>query len=363
MVWYIKIRKVLERLGLKRSEVDHALFHFEGEWNGVMVSAIITLHVDDGLGGSNHPPYLEWVKTEIAKEFGIKDLGAVKQFLGVEFEHNLASRTLKMHQKTYIKMLLEEQGLSDCNPVQTPMDTSRSNLTEENELSDRRSDYQTLIGKLLFLSICTRPDISYTVNFLAQRSSAPRKSDFEAVKRVFRYLKGTETLGIIYRADDKEILLYGFSDSDWAGEGDRRSISGSAWFLGNCLIDWSSKKQSCVATSSTEAEYVALTPCVQSGIALQSALRHLNIVTPIPHVIWCDNNGSISLASNTSHHTHAKHIDIKYHFIRSHVESGNFELIHVDSEENCADILTKPLPSGSHHHVSNLLGLRVEGVC
>jgi hypothetical protein len=137
MVWYIKIRKVLESLGLVRSEVDHALFHFSGEWNGVMVSAIIALHVDDGLGGSDHPPYLAWVKAEISKEFGIKDLGAVKQFLGVEFERNLMSRTLKMHQQSYIKMLLEEQGLSNCNPIKTPMDTSRSNLTDEKELSDR----------------------------------------------------------------------------------------------------------------------------------------------------------------------------------------------------------------------------------
>ena len=156
MVWYVKIRKVLERLGLKRSHVDHALFHFSGEWNGVMVTAIIALHVDDGLGGSNHPPFLAWVKEEISKEFGVKDLGAVKQFLGVEFERNIASRVLKMHQQSYIRMLLEEQGLSQCNPIKTPMDTSRIN-PEEDPLPNRRSEYQTLIGKLLFLSICTRP--------------------------------------------------------------------------------------------------------------------------------------------------------------------------------------------------------------
>ena len=89
-----------------------------------MVLAIIALHVDDGLGGSNHPPFLAWVKDGISKEFGVKDLGAVKQFLGVEFERNIASHTLKMHQQSYIKMMLEEQALLQCNPIKTPMETS-----------------------------------------------------------------------------------------------------------------------------------------------------------------------------------------------------------------------------------------------
>ena len=173
LVWYCKIRGVLERLGLVRSEVDHALFHFHGEWNGVVMTAIIALHVNDGLGGSNHQPFLDWVKSEICKEFGLKDLGPIRCFLGVEFERDLAKRTLWMHQATYIKVLLEDHGMSNCNPVRTPMDNSRSFLADTPVLLDRRQEYQTIIGKLLFLSICTRTDIAYMVNSLAQYASAP----------------------------------------------------------------------------------------------------------------------------------------------------------------------------------------------
>ena len=157
--------------------------------------------------------------------------------------------------------------------------------------------------------------------------------------------------------------LYGFCDSDWAGESDRKSVSGSAWFLGECLIDWSSSKQTCVALSSTEAEYISLGSCIQSGLALKSALKHLGNPPPIPSFIGCDNEGAISIMSNTSHHSRAKHIDVKYHFSRMHVDSKHFDIIHVASRENCADILTKPLPIESHNRISNLLGLRVEGAC
>ena len=359
LVWYSKIRGILERLGLVRSEVDHALFHFRGTWRGVEVSAIIALHVDDGLGGSNHQPYLDWVKSEIRKEFGLKDLGPVRCFLGVEFERDLANRILWMHQATYIKVLLEDHGMSDCNSVRTPMDTSRAFSVDSPTLLDRRIEYQAIIGKLLFLSLCTRPDISYTVNSLAQHASAPRQCHFDAVKRTLWYLKGTATVGLRYQSDNDAPLtsLIGFCDSDWAGEEDRKSVSGHCWFLGSHLVDWSSKKQSCIALSSTEAEYVALGACVQTGIALRSALVQVNLEPDRPIVIGCDNEGATSLAANSSHHSRAKHIDIKYHFIRSHVRSGAFSVVHVPSRDNCADVFTKPLPYDLHTQFCKMLCL------
>jgi hypothetical protein len=134
------------------------------------------------MGGSSSADFLAWVKSEIMKEFGLKDLGAVKQFLGIEFIRNLTTREMWMHQSSYIETLLEDLGMTDCNPVKTPMDANRPDASDETVLSDRRTEYQTLIGKLLFLSICTRPDISYTVNSLAQFSSAPRQSHFDAIK-------------------------------------------------------------------------------------------------------------------------------------------------------------------------------------
>ena len=359
MVWYVKIRGVFERLGFRRSEVDHSLFVFSGTWRGMHVECIITLHVDDGMGGSNSDAFLAWVKSEIMKEFGLKDLGPVKQFLGVEFVRNLASKELWMHQSSYIRTLLDDHDMSDCNPAKTPMDLARIDPGIDTAMPDRRTEFQTIIGKLLFLSICTRPDISYAVNSLAQHSCSPHAEHFTAIKRVLRYLKGTISLGLYYRADDTDSIsaLRGYSDSDWAGEKDRRSVSGYAWFYGKCLVDWGSKKQHCVALSSTEAEYVALTTCLQSGLALRSSITQINQSVSSPSITRCDNEGAISLSSNTSHHSRAKHIDIKFHFIRSHIEQGTFEIVHVRSKDNGADILTKPLPTDAHAHLVQLLSL------
>jgi hypothetical protein len=359
MVWYVKIRGVFERLGFRRSEVDHALFVFCGPWQGTHVVCIVTLHVDDGMGGSNSDAFLAWIKAEIMKEFGLKDLGPVKQFLGVEFVRDLASKELWMHQASYIKTLLADHDMSDCNPAKTPMDLARIEPGTDTAVPDRRSEYQTLIGKLLFLLICTRPDISYAVNSLAQYSCSPHLEHFTAVKRVMRYLKGTASLGLHYSADASDTIsdLSGYSDLDWAGEKDRRSVSGYAWFYGKCLVDWGSKKQHCVALSSTEAEYVALTTCLQSGLALRSSILQIGQSVSSPSITRCDNEGAISLSSNTSHHSRAKHIDIKFHFIRSHIEAGTFEIVHVRSKDNGADILTKPLPADTHVHLVQLLSL------
>ena len=139
-------------------------------------------------------------------------------------------------------------------------------------------------------------------------------------------------------------MLSGMIDADWAGDrSGRASISGFVWSYGGGPISWSAKKQNCVALSSTEAEYVALTHAVQEGIWLQNSLQQIQVPVPSPLVISTDNNGALSLASNDSSHRRAKHIDICYHFIRSHVENGNFDIVHTPGIINTADIFTKSL--------------------
>ena len=149
--------------------------------------------------------------------------------------------------------------------------------------------------------------------------------------------------------------LMAFSDSDWAGLVNQISVSGYCWFYGSCLIDWGCEKQRTVALSSMEAEYMALTMCLQTGLWLHSSLDQLSLpfVTPIP--IAGNNKGSISLASNSSHHSHSKHIDIKYHFICEHIDSGRFSVYWIHTSNNVADILTKPLQCDLHEvHVLGL---------
>ena len=150
------------------------------------------------------------------KEFGLKDLRPVKQFIGVEFIHDLASKELWMHQASYIKTLLKDHDMSNGNPAKTPMDLAQIEPGVNTALPDRRTEYQTLVGKLLFLLICTRPDISYSVNSLTQHSCSPHLEHFTAIKQVMHYLKGTADLGLHYTAEgsDPILNLCGYSDSD-----------------------------------------------------------------------------------------------------------------------------------------------------
>ena len=355
-VWYKKLRGVLERLSMRRSEVDHALFSFSGEWKGNEVRCLIAIHVDDGIGSSNSLAFLEWIKSEIPQEFGLKDLVDVTQFLGVQFVRNLETRELWMHRKDYVRSLLADYNLLDCNPVATPME-SPCNLSQSGPPSTIRAEYQALMGHLLFLSICTRLDISYTVNRLTQHNSEPRADHLAAAKRVLRYLRGTVDLCLHYKATDAPLSLAAYSDSDWAGLQDRISVSGHCWFYGDCLIDWGSKKQRMIALSSTEAEYMALTLCLQTGLWLRSSLLQLSLPFELPIGIAGNNKGSISLASNSSHHSRSKHIDIKYHFIREHVDAGTFLISWILTASNVADIFTKPLRHNLHE--VHVLGLHV----
>ncbi len=357
-VWYIKLRGVLERIGLARSEADHALFIFCGDWQGEGVHCLLVVHVDDGMAGCNSRPFLDHVKDSILTEFGLKDLGPVRKFLGVEFERSPSTFDLWLHQGEYIDTLLADYDLSDCHPALTPMDATHPFGRETDSFPDVpniKTSYQALMGRLLFLSLFTRPDITLAVNRLAQQNAEPSPRHFASARRVLRYLKGTRDLRMHFGnnpSNPKGLRLdqhggseglVGFSDSDWAGEDDRMSISGYSWFYGGCLVDWGSKKQRTTALSSTEAEYMALSLSIQGGLWLRSSLDQARVGCSLSTALNVDNKSAISLASNASLHGRAKHIDIKYHFIREHIANGTFTILWIPSALNTADIFTKPL--------------------
>ena len=346
-VWYKLLRKVLETLGFIRSDFDHALFIFNRLWSDVQVHCLVAMHVDDGLAGCNHLSFLIHIKAEIRKAFGIKDLGPVKCFLGVQFERNQSTRELWLHQSLYIDTLLAEYGMVDCNSVATPLDPQHPlGLESDTTVASPNlvESYQRLVGSLLFLQMCTRPDLSFAVLLLSQHCASPLPRHFAAARRVLRYLKGTKDLRLRYGGSSAHLPLSGLSDADWAGDKiSRASTSAFVWSLAGGPVSWSSKKQSCVALSTAEAEYVALTRAVQEGIWIRNSLLAMDLPCPSSLSISTDNLAAKSLAENDSSHGRAKHIDIRYHFIRSHVESGLFVISHVSGSANSADLLTKAL--------------------
>jgi hypothetical protein len=348
MEWYEQVRSVMEELGFKRCAVDHAVFTYDCVTKGVRTICIIGFHVDDGLGTSNSFAFLKWVKSKIDERFGIKDLGPVTKFLGIQFERNRQTRCLWLHQGEYITYLLEEYDMLNCNPVTLPMDTHHpfgrpgESYTIILNLPTR---CRKLIGELLYLAICTRPDISFAVNALAQHNANPSLAHFAAAKRLLRYLAGTLNLRMSYGGARVDEPLHAYCDADWASTPeDRLSISGYAWFYAGGIIAHASKKQSTHALSSTEAEYMAITHVIQEGLWLVSLFNEIHVPLPSPIVIHIDNTGAISLSKEAKNHIRSKHIDVRYHFIRGHVERGTFLPKWLPTHMNTADIFTKALP-------------------
>ena len=235
--------------------------------------------------------------------------------------------------------------MHDSKPVSSPVNPDIKLVAYENsDVVCNQHMYQAVVGSLLYLSTKTRPDIAYAVSSVARYCANPTKNHWIAVKRILRYLKGTCNYGLLYRKDTPAELT-GYSDADWAGDvGDRKSISGYIYFLGGAAISWKSSKQSCVALSTTEAEYIASSSASQEAIWLQQLMSDLLNKRVQETTIFEDNQSTICLAKNQQVHRRTKHVDIKYHLIRDLVEAERIKLTYCASKDMVADILTKGLP-------------------
>jgi hypothetical protein len=223
----------------------------------------------------------------------------------------------------------------------TPMSTTTAlDADEEGEHLDQK-EYRSMIGSLLYLT-APRPDIQFSVCLCARFQASPRSSHRQVVKRIFRYLRHTPDFGIWYSASSS-LAPHGFSDADFAGcRLDRKSTFWTCQFLGSSLVSWSSRKQSSVAKSTTEAEYVAVACCCSQLLWISYTMSDFGEeYTHVP--LQCDSTSAISVAKNTVLHSKTKHIELRYHFLRDNIEKGKIALIHVPTHDQLADIFTKPL--------------------
>ena len=173
------------------------------------------------------------------------------------------------------------------------------NAADESELHSQL-EYQSAVGSLLYLSSATRPDITFPVNNVTKFSEKPTKEHWSAVKSIFRYLKGTVNYGLQYSRDAREECV-GFCDADWAGDtNDRKSVSGYLFELNGCSVCWRSKKQPCIALSTAEAEYIALSAAVQEALWMEQLLIDLNVNIKTPMTIYEDNKVAISMSKKSA---------------------------------------------------------------
>ncbi|GKB98520.1 retrovirus-related pol polyprotein from transposon TNT 1-94, partial [Tanacetum coccineum] len=251
---------------------------------------------------------------------------------------------------------LKKYSFDSCDPVDTPM-VKKFKLDEDKERKAvDPSHYRDMIDTLLYLT-ASRPDLQFAICMCARYQSRPTEKHLHAVKRIFRYLRGIVNRGLWY-PKDSSIALTAFADADHAGCQDtRRSISGSMQFLRDRLVSWSSKRQKSAAISSTEAEYIAMSGCCAQILWMRSQLTDYGLgFNKIP--MYCDNKSAIALSCNNVQHSRSKHIDIRFHFIKEHVENGVIELYFVNTEYQLADIFTKALARERIEFLINKLGMR-----
>ena len=296
--------------------------------------------------------------------FRMKDIGQLSMFVGMEIDIQRESKVIMLTQTLYCEKILEEFGMKDCDSASTPMESKLklkdSKETMENEVVDR--PYRKLIGSLLYLSTHTRPDIAEAVGNLSRNLEKPTIEHWNAGMRLLKYLKGTANYGIKFEGND--LSLIGYSDSSWASTQDRKSVSGYVFMINNAPVSWRSKKQTIVALSSTEAEYVALSEAAKESVWIKKLFVELKILHQENAVlIYEDNQSCIKLTKNDSNHGRMKHVDIKYHFVKDQVEKGEVAVKYCKTEEMIADILTKSLGKAQFVYLRNLMGVYGEKVC
>lgn len=328
---------MITTFGFSQSEYDSALFIRCTSSGRIMLS----LYVDDMIITGDDIDGIDVLKSELARNFEMKDLGPLRYFLGIEVASSPKGYLLS--QSKYICDILERARLTDNKVVDTPMENNiHLSPSDGVSLSDPTL-YRTIVGSLVYLTI-TRPDIAHAVHVVSQFVTSPTTVHWAAVLRILRYLRGTRFQSLLF-SSSSSLELRAYSDADWAGDPtDRKSVTGFCIFLGDSLISWKSKKQDVVAVSSTEAEYRAMALTTREIVWLRRLLTDMGVSFSRPSLMFCDNKSAIRIAHNSIFHEGTKHVEIDCHITRHHLIHGTISLPFVSSSAQIADLFTKSHP-------------------
>ena len=299
----------------------------------------IAIYVDDLLILDNNKHIRDTLINDMQRTFKLVDLGLATWILGMEI--NYRKDSIVLDQSKYLKDVLNKFNMTECKTLKTPIVTEQNKNPEHEHFNQHT--YMSLIGSLIYLSTGTRPDIAYAVSRAGQHMQNPTIHDWIAAKRILRYLKGTATRKLNYSRTGNATLT-GYSDSDWAGDLDkRRSTTGYLFTLAGAAISWSSRKQQTIALSSTEAEYMAACAATQEAMHLRGLLKDFGIIHHGPTTLFMDNQGAIVISNDSMTSKRSKHIDIKYHYVRERIEEKDIATRYINTEDMAADCLTKPV--------------------
>src|SRR5882762_1916499 len=340
-IWYDTLAGHLESIGFRVSPYDSGLWIHTTRRH-----LYISSHVDDFGIIAEISEEAYWTAQQLQTRFELKDVGPMRRYLGMEVA-KLNNGDLKLTQTPYIEDLLASFGMASAHPVKSPMDAGLL-IDDDPDPTIDKKEYQRGTGSLQWLCCKTRPELSRVASLLATYNAKPTNKCWTALKHALRYLAGSKTRGITMKKGVGDLPYpVGHSDSDWAGPltDSRKSVSGHVFLLGNTPILWKSRKQTCVALSSNEAEYIAASEAAREAKWLRGLLDDMNLYAarPLPPFELCmDNKGASDLIGLQLGTNRSKHIDTRFHFTRDLVATGVLKITLVPSKDNAADGFTKP---------------------
>ena len=355
-VWNTKIHASFTHLGYTRTRTDACVYTrplTDGRYT------YMALYVDDILLVGPSMPEIDRVKSSLANEFGIKDLGAAEFILGIQIVRD-ASGGFWLGQHAYLEVVLERFGMTECRPLSTPMEPNlqlRKGTGVVDQALKRR--YLQAIGSVMYAMLGTRPDIAHAVSYLARFSDHPTQEHWNAVIHLLRYIRGTLDLGIYYSSGTSTLQGFtAYSDSDWAADvNTSRSTMGYAFLINGGAISWNSRLQSRATGSSTEAEYLGFGNAGREGVHIGSQFEELHEPFPSPLLLYGDNQGAIALSKEARFHDRTKHIRLCEHIARELVEQGTLAIEYIPTQDMVADIMTKSLPRPIFEKFRSALGV------
>ncbi|GKC25950.1 putative ribonuclease H-like domain-containing protein [Tanacetum coccineum] len=308
---------------------------------------VYKVYVDDIIFGSTNKELCTEFEKLMHDKFQMSSMGELNFFLGLQVKQR--EDGIFISQYKYVAEILRKFGFTDVRTASTPMDTEKPLLKDSDGDDVNVYHYRSMIGSLMYLT-SSRPDIMFAVCAYARFQVTPKVSHSHAVKRIFRYLKGQPKLGL-WCPRNSPFDLVSYSDSDYVGASlDRKSTTGGCQFLRCRLISWQCKKQTVVATSSTEAKYVVVASCCGQVLWIQNQM--LDYRYNLMHtMINIDNNSTICIVKNPVSHTKTKHIEIRYHFIRDCYDKKLIQVVKIHTDHNFADLLTKALDVGRFQYL------------
>ena len=345
--WYSMVNATLQEYGYQQSEYDPCLFRLRRSGSK---EATITVYVDDFIVIGDEET-VEQLEKQLSERYEITATD-LRVYLSQRIEASDGSFIVT--QSSYTSAMIQACGLSEANRARSPCITSEANNGSQNALD--AGEFRRVVGQLNWLQMTVRPDITYAVHKLSRRVHEPRPQDLAAPKRVLRYLNGTRDAGVCIRGGGE---LIAYVDSDWATDVEtRKSVSGFIIGFANgrhfTPIVWRAKRQTCVASSTCEAEYIACHEVCRELSYVRGVLQELGWIGDAPTNVYCDNHAAVVIANDDGKRTKfARYIDIRFHYARWSVRDGRVRFVDVSTRVNLADAFTKALSHTRHIELAN----------